>query len=85
MRILWFCMFYSVTFGGFVGLAVFLNSFFFVQYGLDRVQAGYFATLCVISGSFLRPVGGYLPGDVCARARRDAAGNRARVDGALGH
>jgi NNP family nitrate/nitrite transporter-like MFS transporter len=56
----WFCMFYSVTFGGFVGLAVFLNSFFFVQYGLDRVQAGYFATLCVISGSFLRPVGGYL-------------------------
>jgi len=56
----WFCGFYSVTFGGFVGLAVFLNSFFFVQYGLDRVQAGYFATACVISGSFLRPVGGYL-------------------------
>lgn len=56
----WFCLFYSVTFGGFVGLAVFLNSFFFLQYGLDRVQAGYFATACVISGSFLRPVGGYL-------------------------
>jgi NNP family nitrate/nitrite transporter-like MFS transporter len=56
----WFCMFYSVTFGGFVGLAVFLNSFFHLQYELDRVQAGYFATLCVISGSFLRPVGGYL-------------------------
>src|SRR5262249_47951001 len=56
----WFCMFYSVTFGGFVGLAVFLNSFFFVQYGLDRVQAGYYATLCVISGSLLRPVGGFL-------------------------
>src|SRR5713226_524244 len=55
----WFCMFYSVTFGGFVGLAVFLNSFFHLQYGLDRVQAGYFATLCVIAGSFLRPVGGY--------------------------
>src|SRR5262249_10158175 len=46
--------------GGFVGFAVFLNSFFFVQYGLDKVQAGYFATACVISGSFLRPVGGYL-------------------------
>ncbi len=56
----WFCLFYSVTFGGFVGLAVFLNSFFFLQYGLDRVQAGYFATACVIAGSFLRPVGGYL-------------------------
>jgi NNP family nitrate/nitrite transporter-like MFS transporter len=56
----WFCMFYSVTFGGFVGLAVFLNSFFYLQYGLERVQAGYFATVCVIAGSFLRPVGGYL-------------------------
>jgi NNP family nitrate/nitrite transporter-like MFS transporter len=56
----WFCFFYSVTFGGFVGLAVFLNSFFKVQYGLTPVEAGYFATACVISGSFLRPVGGYL-------------------------
>ncbi len=56
----WFCLFYSVTFGGFVGLAVFLNSFFFVQYGQDRISAGYFATACVLAGSFLRPVGGYL-------------------------
>ncbi|HTU16693.1 MAG TPA: MFS transporter [Gemmataceae bacterium] len=56
----WFCLFYSATFGGFVGLAVFLNSFFKVQYGLTAVEAGYFATACVISGSFLRPVGGYL-------------------------
>jgi len=46
--------------GGFVGFAVFLNSFFHLQYDLDRIQAGYFATLCVISGSLLRPVGGYL-------------------------
>jgi NNP family nitrate/nitrite transporter-like MFS transporter len=55
----WFCVFYSVTFGGFVGLATFLNSFFRVQYDLSPVQAGMFATACVISGSFLRPVGGY--------------------------
>jgi NNP family nitrate/nitrite transporter-like MFS transporter len=56
----WFCLFYSVTFGGFVGLAVFLNSFFHLQYELDRITAGYFATACVVAGSFLRPVGGYL-------------------------
>ena len=56
----WFCLFYSVTFGGFVGLASFLNIFFHDQYGLSTVHAGYFATLCVISGSFLRPLGGYL-------------------------
>jgi NNP family nitrate/nitrite transporter-like MFS transporter len=56
----WFCLFYSVTFGGFVGLASFLNIFFHSQYELSRIAAGNFATLCVIAGSFLRPVGGYL-------------------------
>ena len=61
----WFCLFYSVTFGGFVGLATFLNSFFNIQYfahqpELGPIYAGYFSTLCVIAGSFLRPVGGYL-------------------------
>ncbi|MCI0376160.1 MAG: NarK/NasA family nitrate transporter [Gemmataceae bacterium] len=56
----WFCLLYSITFGGFVGLASFLNSFFRLQYDLDPVVAGTCATLCVIAGSFLRPVGGYL-------------------------
>jgi MFS transporter, NNP family, nitrate/nitrite transporter len=56
----WFCLFYAVTFGGFVGLASFLNIFFHDQYGLTKVQAGNFATLCVIAGSFLRPLGGHL-------------------------
>jgi MFS transporter, NNP family, nitrate/nitrite transporter len=56
----WFCLFYSVTFGGFVGLASFLNSFFRIQYELDPISSGGFATLCVLAGSVLRPVGGYL-------------------------
>lgn len=56
----WFCLFYSVTFGGFVGLASFLSMFFKEEHDLSPVIAGYFATVCVIAGSFLRPVGGYL-------------------------
>jgi NNP family nitrate/nitrite transporter-like MFS transporter len=56
----WFCFFYSVTFGGFVGLASFLSIFFRDQFELDKVAAGTFATICVLAGSFLRPVGGYL-------------------------
>jgi MFS transporter, NNP family, nitrate/nitrite transporter len=59
----WFCLFYSVTFGGFVGLASFLPLYFSDAdggYGLDKVTAGNFASLCVVAGSFLRPVGGYL-------------------------
>jgi NNP family nitrate/nitrite transporter-like MFS transporter len=55
-----FCLLYSVTFGGFVGLASFLSLFFRDQFGLDKIAAGTFATVCVLSGSFLRPVGGYL-------------------------
>jgi NNP family nitrate/nitrite transporter-like MFS transporter len=56
----WFCLLYSVTFGGFAGLASFLNIFFHDQYGLSPIDAGNFATLCVVSGSFVRPIGGCL-------------------------
>jgi NNP family nitrate/nitrite transporter-like MFS transporter len=56
----WFSLFYSVTFGGFVGLASFLSIFFRDQYELSRVAAGTLATLCVAAGSFLRPAGGFL-------------------------
>ena len=56
----WFCWLYSITFGGFVGLASFLNVFFLSQYGLSRVSAGGFATICVVAGSCIRPIGGHL-------------------------
>jgi NNP family nitrate/nitrite transporter-like MFS transporter len=55
-----FCILYSVTFGGFVGMANYLTIFFNTQYGLSAVQAADFATICVIAGSFFRPVGGWL-------------------------
>ena len=56
----WFCFFYSLTFGGFVGMASFLTTFFHDQYGLSKVRAGDFTTIVVLAGSFLRPVGGWL-------------------------
>ncbi len=56
----YFCLLYSVTFGGFVGLTSFLSIFFVDEYQVSRVTAGDFVTLCVAAGSFLRPVGGYL-------------------------
>jgi NNP family nitrate/nitrite transporter-like MFS transporter len=55
-----FCLLYSVTFGGFVGMANYLTIFFNTQYDLSAVRAADFATLCVIAGSFFRPVGGWL-------------------------
>ncbi len=57
---LWLSFLYSLTFGGFVGLASFLTVFFHEQYGLSRVAAGDFTTLVVVAGSLLRPIGGWL-------------------------
>ncbi|MFZ6767382.1 nitrate/nitrite transporter [Undibacterium sp. Di26W] len=54
----WFMFFYSVTFGGFSGLASSLTIYFNTQYGLSPVQAGYFTAACVFAGSLVRPFGG---------------------------
>jgi NNP family nitrate/nitrite transporter-like MFS transporter len=54
----WFMFFYSVTFGGFVGLASSLAIYFNTEYGLDAVQAGLFTAACVFVGSLVRPIGG---------------------------
>ncbi|HLZ53573.1 MAG TPA: nitrate/nitrite transporter, partial [Verrucomicrobiae bacterium] len=55
-----FSLFYAVTFGGFVGLASFLSILLHDQYGVSKVTAGDLTTLCVLAGSFFRPVGGLL-------------------------
>ena len=54
----WFMFFYSVTFGGFVGLASSLTIYFNDQYGLAPVTAGYLTAACVFAGSLVRPIGG---------------------------
>ena len=54
----WFMFFYSVTFGGFVGLASSLVIYFNTQYGLDPKMAGFFTAGCVFAGSLVRPIGG---------------------------
>jgi NNP family nitrate/nitrite transporter-like MFS transporter len=54
----WFMFFYSVTFGGFVGLAASLTIYFNDQYGLAPVTAGYCTAGVVFVGSLVRPLGG---------------------------
>ncbi|WP_028612625.1 nitrate/nitrite transporter [Paenibacillus harenae] len=63
----WFSIFYSVTFGGFVGFASYFSIFFYDVYGdgvnpggLTKIQVGYLVTLTVVAGSFFRPVGGWI-------------------------
>ena len=54
----WFMFFYSVTFGGFVGLASSLTIYFNDQYNLSPVVAGYCTAGVVFVGSLVRPLGG---------------------------
>ncbi|HBA09281.1 MAG: NarK/NasA family nitrate transporter [Methylotenera sp.] len=56
----WFMFFYSVTFGGFVGLASSLTIYFNDLYALGPVVAGYCTAACVFAGSLVRPLGGWL-------------------------
>lgn len=56
----WLMAFYSVTFGGFVGLAASLPIYFTDQFGLTPIVAGYCTAGCVFAGSLVRPMGGAL-------------------------
>jgi len=56
----WFMFFYSVTFGGFVGLASSLTIYFNDLYSLGPVGAGYCTAACVFAGSLVRPIGGWV-------------------------
>lgn len=54
----WFCFFYTVTFGGFVGLAYSLGMYFKDRFGLTPPQAGDLVALCTAIGALGRPIGG---------------------------
>jgi NNP family nitrate/nitrite transporter-like MFS transporter len=56
----WFCFYYTVSFGGFVGLASSYVLYFKSEFGLPPVHAGDLAAICTAAGALLRPGGGAL-------------------------
>jgi len=68
----WFNLFYAVSFGAFVGFAMYMKVYLMAMYidemevfGVEvlreeniHVVAGYFAAFCIMAGALLRPVGG---------------------------
>ena len=56
----WFCLFYAVTFGGYVGLGTFLPLFLRDQFAVDALTAGRLTAVAALVGSFSRPVGGVM-------------------------
>lgn len=54
----WFCLLYSMTFGGYAGFSSFLGIYFHDQYGVGAVAAGAIVAVCALAGSLMRPIGG---------------------------
>ena len=54
-----FNLVYIITFGGFIGLATFLPSFFYSQFHVTKVQAGSLTVLATLTGSATRVLGGW--------------------------
>lgn len=54
-----FNLIYVITFGGFIGLANFLPTYFHDQFGVTKVEAGQLTMLAAVMGSAVRVVGGW--------------------------
>ncbi len=54
-----FNLIYIITFGGFLGLATFLPSFFYSQFHVSKIQAGSLTVLATLTGSLTRVAGGW--------------------------
>lgn len=65
----WFCFFYTITFGGFAGLAALLVLYYKATYNLPKVEAGDWAALCTFVGVMARPLGGALADRIGASVR----------------
>ena len=55
-----FSLIYVITFGGFIGLASFLPTYFYNQFSVSKVEAGQLTMLAALMGSAVRVVGGYI-------------------------
>ena len=55
-----FSLIYIITFGGFIGLASFLPTYFYDQFKVTKIEAGQLTMLATLMGSAVRVVGGYV-------------------------
>ncbi|MFC5519448.1 MFS transporter [Polaromonas jejuensis] len=55
-----FSLIYAVTFGGFIGLATFLPTYYYDQFSVSKVQAGQLTMLAAFMGAALRIFGGWI-------------------------
>jgi NNP family nitrate/nitrite transporter-like MFS transporter len=59
-RVWRYCQYYSVVFGGYVGLALWLTKYFVGEYGFNMATAAFLAACFSLPGGVLRAVGGWI-------------------------
>jgi NNP family nitrate/nitrite transporter-like MFS transporter len=59
-RVLRYSQYYSVVFGGYVGLSLWMPQYYVNQYGFDLATAAFLAACFSLPGGVLRAVGGWL-------------------------
>ncbi|MEO5697494.1 MAG: nitrate/nitrite transporter [Burkholderiaceae bacterium] len=59
-KVLKYCQYYSIVFGGYVGLSLWMVQYYVGEYGLDIRAAALLAAVFALPGGVLRAVGGWL-------------------------
>ena len=59
-RVLKYCQYYSIVFGGYVGLSLWMVQYYVGEYGLDIRAAALLAACFSLPGGVLRAIGGWL-------------------------
>jgi MFS transporter, NNP family, nitrate/nitrite transporter len=59
-RVWRYCQYYSVVFGGYVGLALWMTKYYVAEYGFDLRLAALLAACFSLPGGVLRAVGGWI-------------------------
>ena len=55
-----YCQYYSIVFGGYVGLSLWMTKYYITEYGFDIQQAALLAACFSLPGGILRAMGGWL-------------------------
>lgn len=59
-RVLRYCQYYSVVFGGYVALALWMTKYYVAEYGFDLKSAALLAACFSLPGGVLRALGGWI-------------------------
>jgi MFS transporter, NNP family, nitrate/nitrite transporter len=59
-RVWKYCQYYSIVFGGYVGLSLWMTKYYVTEYGFDITSAALLAACFSLPGGVLRAIGGWL-------------------------